>query len=113
VGPMKYDKKDAANLIKKKLTGESFLSYKEIADITGYHPKYILRLKKEILENTFSVEHGNKNREPINKMSAEEEEKIINLFKRSNTSIRKFAKFYGTRSYSCIYNVLEKNGLIK
>ena len=110
---MKYDKKATALLIQKKLTGKSFLSYKEIADITGYHPKYILRLKHEILENDFNLEHGNKNRTPINKMSIEEEEKIVNLFKRSNTSIRKFVKFYGTRSYSCIYNVLEKNGLIK
>lgn len=110
---MKYDKKDAALLIQKKLSGESFLTYKEIADITGYHPKYILKLKKEIIDNTFNVNHGNKNREPINKMSIEEEDKIIKLFKRSNTSIRKFVKFYGTRSYSCIYNVLEKNKLIK
>jgi hypothetical protein len=110
---MKYDKKDTAKLIEKKLSGKSFLTYKEIADITGYHPKYILRLKKEILDNTFNTEHGNKNRTPINKMSTEEEEKIVNLFKRSNTSIRKFVKFYGTRSYSCIYNILEKNNLIK
>lgn len=109
---MKYDKLDAVELINKKLSGESFLSYKEIADITGYHPKYILRLKREILNHEIRIKHGNKERTPINKMSPEEELKIVNLYKRSNTSIRKFSKFYGTRSYSCIYSVLKKHGLI-
>lgn len=110
---MKYDKKDAVELINKKLSGESFLSYNEIAEITGYHPKYILKLKKEILNHEIRIEHGNKSKIPVNKMSPEEEMKIVNLYKRSNTSIRKFAKFYGTRSYSCIYNVLKKHDLIK
>ncbi len=110
---MKYDKKDAVALINKKLSGESFLSYKEIADITGYHPKYILKLKREILNHEIRIEHGNKEKTPVNKMTLEEEMKIVNLYKRSSVSIRKFAKFYQTRSYSCIYNVLKKHGLIK
>ncbi len=109
---MKYDKKDAVSLIKKKLANESFLTYQEIAEITGYHPKYILRLKKEVLNNTIQLEHGNKNKIPANRMSREEEMKIINLYKRSNCSIRKFCQFYHSRSYSCIYNVLKKHGLI-
>ena len=37
-------KKEAVNLIEKKLAGKTFLSYKEIAAITGYHPKYLLQL---------------------------------------------------------------------
>ena len=41
-------KKEAVLLIKKKLDGQTFMTYKDIAGITGYHPKYILRLKKEI-----------------------------------------------------------------
>lgn len=109
---MKYNKKDAEDLIKKKLNNESFLTYKEIADITGYHPKYILKLKKEILMGDFHLEHGNKNKIPANRMSREEEMKIVSLYRRSNTSIRKFCKFYDRRSYSCIYNVLKKHGLI-
>ena len=40
---------EAAKLIADKLRGKSYLSYVEIANITGYHPKYILKLKKEIL----------------------------------------------------------------
>lgn len=110
---MSKDKKLAVKYIKEKLDNKSFLSYIEIADITGFHPKYILKLKKEILDGTISLEHGNKNRKPINTISDEEKNKIISLYKRSNASIRKFYKFYGKRSYSCIYNILNEAGLIK
>ena len=44
-------KEEAINLIKKKLSGNSFLTYKEIAQITEYHPKYILKLNQEVLGN--------------------------------------------------------------
>lgn len=110
---MKYNKKDAAMLIHQKLQGDSFLTYKEIAEVTGYHPKYILKLKKEIINGTFKVEHGNRSKVPHNAMSKQEQDKIINLYRRSNVSIRKFCRFYGRRSYSCIYKLLEKNDLIK
>lgn len=110
---MKYNKKDAALLIKQKLDGDNFLTYKEIAEVTGYHPKYILKLKKEILDGEFKIEHGNKHKTPHNAMSKQEEEKILSLYRRSNASIRKFCRFYGRRSYSCIYKLLDKNGLIE
>ena len=32
----------------------------------------------------------------------------ISLYKRSNASIRQFCRFYGRRSYSCIYNVIKE-----
>ena len=101
-------KEQAASLIIKKLNNESFMSYVDIASITGYHPKYILKLKKEILDGNISFEHGNKNRKPINAMSDDEKAKIINLYKRSHASIRQFCKFYSRRSYSCIYNVIKE-----
>lgn len=110
---MKYDKKDAVSFIQKKLNKESFLTYEEIAQITGYHPKYILKLKKEILNNTIQLEHGNKNKIPVNRMSREEEMQIVNLYRRANCSIRRFCKFYNRRSYSCIYNILKKHGLLE
>lgn len=107
------DKKEmAVNLINKKLNNETFMDYKEIAEITGYHPKYISKLKKEILNGTIQITHGNKNRKPINAISDEEKEYIIKLYKRSNASIRQFCQFYNRRSYSCIYNILNENGLI-
>lgn len=105
-------KEFAVELIKKRMENKSFLNYKEIAEITGYHPKYILKLKKEIINGTIRMVHGNKNRTPINVMSEEEKKYIINLYKKSNVSIRKFCNFYNRRSYSCIYNLLKENGLI-
>lgn len=106
-------KREAVRLIKEKMNKKTFLSYKEIAELTGYHPKYILKLKKDIIEGNISFVHGNKNRIPVNSMSEEEKQKIINLYKKSNVSIRKFCNFYHTRSYSCIYNLLKEAGLIK
>lgn len=107
------NKQMAVELIKDKLSNKTFLSYKEIAELTGYHPKYILKLKKEVLDGTVNLIHKNKNRVPANVMSEEEKQKIIKLYKKSNVSIRKFCNFYNRRSYSCIYNLLRDNGLIK
>lgn len=104
-------KEEAVNLIQKKMNGETLLSYQDIAVVTGYHPKYILRLKKELLTNKLSLEHGNKNRKPSNTISEQEKKYIIDLYRRSNVSIRRFCKFYGKRSYSCIYNVLKEANL--
>ena len=106
-------KKEAVRLITEKLNNRTFLSYKEIAVLTGYHPKYILKLKKDVIEGNINFVHGNKNRIPVNSMSEEEKQKIITLYKKSNVSIRKFCNFYHTRSYSCIYNLLKENGLLK
>ncbi len=103
----------AVKLINDKINKKTFLTYKEIAEITDYHPKYILKLKKEVLDGTISLVHGNKNRVPANVMSEEEKQKIIELYKKSNVSIRKFCNFYNSRSYSCIYNLLKENGLLK
>lgn len=113
MGDFMGKKLEAASLIKDKLENKTFLSYKEIATITGYHPKYLLKLKREVLDGTISFEHGNKNRVPANVMSDEEKNKIISLYKKSNVSIRKFCKFYNSRSYSCIYNLLKEEGLLR
>lgn len=105
-------KEEAVELMKKVMSGESYLTYKEIAKLTGYHEKYLLKLKKDLENGNISFEHGNKNRKPINTITEEEKKYIISLYKRSNTSIRKFCKFYAKRSYSCIWNVLKEAGLI-
>ena len=76
-------KEEAVKLIKSKINKETFLTYKEIAQITGYHPKYILKLKKEVLEGTINFVHGNKNRVPANIMS-EAERKKNNRFIQKN-----------------------------
>lgn len=105
-------KEQAVDLIKKVSNGESYLTYKEIAKLTGYHEKYLLKLKKELNEGKLSLVHGNKDRKPINTISEEERQYIISLYKRSNTTIRKFCRFYAKRSYSCIWHVLHNEGLI-
>ena len=109
---MNEDRNQAIKLIKDKINGKSSLSYVDIAKLTNYHPKYILKLKKDILNNNINYIHGNKNKKPINTIPFDEEQKIVNLYKRSNASIRRFCKFYGKRSYSCVYNVLKRNGLL-
>ena len=105
-------KQDAIDLMQKVMNGESYLTYKEIAKITGYHEKYLLKLKKELEQGTISLVHGNTNRKPKNTITEEEKAYIISLYKRSNASIRKFCKFYRKRSYSCIWHVLKEAGLI-
>ena len=88
------DKQKAIDLIQKKLNNETYLSYDEIAEITGYHRKYLFKLKNEILDGTISLEHGNKNKKPVNAISEEEKQKIKDLYRRSSASIRKFCKFF-------------------
>ena len=107
------NKRNAVELIEKKLAGKTFLSYKEIAAITGYHPKYLLKLKKEVIEGTISLTPGNLYKKPHNAITEKERDYIVQLYKRSHVSIKKFCEFYGKRSYSCIYNVLKKEGIIK
>lgn len=109
---MERDRTLAISLIRDKLEGKTTLNYKEIAVLSGFHPKYILRLKREILDDTLSLVHGNKNRKPVNAISEVEEKQIVSLYQRSHASVKKFAKFYGKRSYSCIYSVLKKHNLI-
>ena len=110
---MAKDREEAIKLIKKKLNGETLLNYADIGVISGYHEKYILKLKKQLLNGELRTEHGNKNRKPVNTIPDDERQYIIDLFKRSNVSVRKFCKFYGKRSYSCIYSVLKKEGLLE
>src|SRR5574344_2024347 len=109
---MAKDRNLAISLIKDKLLGHTTLTYNEIAELSEFHPKYILKLKREIKDNTISLIHGNKFRKPINAISENEENEIVSLYQRSHASVKKFAKFYGKRSYSCIYNVLKKHSLI-
>lgn len=106
-------KEVAIKWIERKIRGESFFSYDEIAQYLDYHPKYILKLKKDVESGNVNFIHGNKNRKAHNALSEQETKYIVDLYKRSHVSIKKFCKFYGKRSYSCIYNTLDRAGLIK
>ncbi len=106
-------KSDAVELMTKVMNGQSYLNYKEIAELTGYHEKYLLKLKKDLENGSISFVHGNTNRKPVNTITDKEKEYIVSLYKRSNTSIRKFCRFYAKRSYSCIWHVLKEAGLLE
>ena len=110
--PRVIKKKKAVELMLKVMNKESYLTYKEIAKLTGYHEKYLLKIKKELEEGRLTYEHGNSNRKPHNTISEEEKQYIIKLYKHSNASIRQFSRFYKKRSYSCIWHVLKDAGLI-
>ena len=110
---MVHNRALAIKLIEDKLNKRGFMTYCEIANVTNYHPKYILKLKEEVIKKEIKPEHGNKNRTHARALSQEEMTKIINLYRKSHVSIRKFCQFYSKRSYSCIYGVLKKNNLIK
>ena len=105
-------KRKAVELIQKVIDGDSYLNYKEIAKATGYHEKYLLKIKKELEDGCVHYEHGNSFRKPHNAIPEEEKKYIIELYKHSNASIRQFSRFYGKRSYSCIWHVLKEAGLI-
>lgn len=107
---MEKDKKLAVRLIINKIKGKCSLTYEEIAKLSGYHCKYILKLKKDLLAGSVSFKYHRDS--SWNAISKEEEAKIVNLYKKSHVSVRKFSRFYNSRSYSCIYNVLKKNGLL-
>ena len=110
--PRVSKKKKAVEMMQKVMNGESYMQYNEIARVCGYHPKYLLKLKRDLLNNDLKYEHGNTNRKPKNTITEEEKQYIISLYKRSHGSIRKFCRFYGKRSYSCIWHVLKEAGLI-
>ena len=93
------------------------LRVKDTSELDELKDKYVnesdfrqkIALKKQIENNTISLVHGNKDRKPINALSEEEKDKIRKLYSKSTVSIRKFCKFYNTRSYSCIYNAIKKD----
>ena len=73
-------KADAIDLMKRVMEGDSYLTYKEIAKITGYHEKYLLKLKKDLEAGTISLVHGNTNRKPKNTITEEEKAYALKMF---------------------------------
>lgn len=106
------DRNLAITLINDKMNNKCILTYKEIAELSGFHEKYILKLKKDIIDDKITYIHGNKFKKPHNAIPKKEEEFICSLYRRSSANVTKFSKFYSKRSYSCIYSVLKRNGLI-
>lgn len=75
---MKLSKKEVVSLLKQK--EEKHMTFAEISKLSGYHPKYLINLNKQLQEGTIILEHQNKGRKPVKTIFPEEEKQILNLF---------------------------------
>lgn len=68
---MHKNKKLALEILKQKINGEVFITYKEIADQTNYSKRQLIRLSKEIEKRDIDsiLMHGNNGKVPSNKAS--------------------------------------------
>lgn len=94
-----------------KLLKNRQVSYKELASITGYHEKSLIRLNREIKNNTLNIIHGNTGKKPHNYIDDETKAKLVENYKKSNyKSIKSYYnKLKGKYSYSFLCKLLPKN----
>lgn len=94
-----------------KLLKNRQVSYKELASITGYHEKSLIRLNREIKNNTLNFIHGNTGKKPHNYIDDEKKVKLIENYKKSNyKSIKSYYnKLKGKYSYSFLCKLLPKD----
>jgi hypothetical protein len=116
---MKMELYKVIKLIKDK--DKNKMTYKDIANKTGYHVKSLTRLNNKLKNDTKSnvLIHGNKGKIPYNKMSVEEKDKILLLKQKyetlNNTMFYKKYKIeceenhLKARSYTTINFLLNKN----
>lgn len=94
---MKKDKKKALELLKQKVNGEITITYKEIANITGYERKQINRFLSEIEKKDIDsmLVHGLSNK-PSNNSAPNQEIEYIKNFKKQYPliSISQFMDIY-------------------
>ena len=94
---MKKDKKKALELLKQKVNGEIIITYKEIANQTGYERKQINRFLNEIEKKDIDVllVHGLTGKNSNNSVPDQEIE-YIKEFKNQypNVSISQFMDIY-------------------
>lgn len=94
-----------------KLLKNRQVSYKELANITGYHEKSLMRLNKEIKNNTINIIHGNTGKKPHNYINDETKKKLIENYQKNKfKSIKSYYnKLKGKYSYSFLCKLLPKN----
>lgn len=103
----KLSKKEVIDLLMTK-----DCTFKELAQITGYHEKSLIRLNKEIKNNNISVEHGNKNKKPHNYVDENIKKAIVTMFtKRDYKNYKDFYKTFNKYSYPFICKVLRENNI--
>ncbi len=57
-------------------------TYLELAKLTGYHEKSLIRINREIKRGTYTPSHGNSFREPYNKINDKLKEELISEFQK-------------------------------
>lgn len=90
----------------EKLIKSKNYTYKELAKITGYHEKSLIRLSSQIQMNIFSVVHGNKNRHPHNYIDDKEKNNLIMLWNQKD--YKTYKEFYYALNAKYSYSFLCK-----
>lgn len=110
---IKKDKEKALNLLKQKINGEIIITYKEIANQTGYERKQINRFLSEIEKKDINsiLIHGLTNKPSNNSVPDQEIEYIRNFKKKyPEVSISQFRDIYHE---DVIFNPDKKDDVIK
>lgn len=105
-------KKAPKPLIKKYLLNHTY-SYKELAKITGYHEKSLIRFQSQIKAGTFKEHHGNLNKTPHNKITDSQKENILKLYESQDFKNKKEFYDYLIKqnikiSYSALCKIIPK-----
>ena len=91
------NKKYALELLKEKINGQRILSYQQIAELSGYTKRHLIRFSKEIENKDIEsmLTHSNTGKPSNNSASDLELQYIINFKKQyPNISIAQFMDFY-------------------
>lgn len=77
---MKLPKKEVIVLLKKK--ENKHYTYEQLSKLTGYHPKYLIELARQIKDGTIQEVHQNTGRKPSKAITEEEEQALLALFQK-------------------------------
>lgn len=93
-----------------KLLKNRQVSYKELASLTGYHEKSLIRLNKEIKNNNINIVHGNTGKKPHNYIDDETKKILIENYQKNNFKNIKcyYNELKGKYSYSFLCKLLPK-----
>lgn len=97
----KLNKEKVINLLKTKNC-----TYKELAELTGYHEKSLIRLHSQMEKKTISILHGNKNRHPHNYIQDTEKENLRKIW--SQNEYKTYKEFYYALNEKYSYSFLCK-----
>lgn len=101
----RVNRKDVIKMIQKK--GNK--TFKELAEMTGYHEKSLSRIWKKMQEGSYTEIHRNKGRIPHNKITDKEKEKVIEQFKEKKYATKKeFYKDLCKKGYTYSYSFIAK-----